>query len=386
MKIVSVMTTDSSGGAEFAAVEMLDALRRRGHETVMLTDSPLIVRDTNVKVATISLGPKLSTRTWISLGLRWPFLRSTLSSALREQWPYDVLMVHYKKEQLLAGMLPSDLRATVVWAEWGPVPFPLRKGLPRRFFLAAGRRAALVTAVSEGTRRSLADVGIDPGKLVTVPNVLRTDAIRYSDEGRSRVREQLGIPADAFVVGCISRFHYKKRNDVVIDAVRALEDDRVHLILAGSGEEEQRLRALAAPLGARAHFIPTPGADVADVLSAFDVSVFCPSPTEGAPRAVILAMLASRPCLATGPEGVADMISPEIGGIAARENDPDSLRELIQPYLDDPARIEREGTAARVYAERTYAAPVVATQLEELLDDAIARTRANGDGASQRES
>ena len=40
MKIVSVMTTDSSGGAEFAAMEMLEALRQRGHETVMLTDMP----------------------------------------------------------------------------------------------------------------------------------------------------------------------------------------------------------------------------------------------------------------------------------------------------------------------------------------------------------
>ena len=38
MKIVSVMTTDSSGGAEFAALEMLEALRQRGNDTVMLTD------------------------------------------------------------------------------------------------------------------------------------------------------------------------------------------------------------------------------------------------------------------------------------------------------------------------------------------------------------
>ena len=50
MKIVSVMTTDSSGGAEFAALEMLEALRQRGNETVMLTDMPGIGRDTGVRV------------------------------------------------------------------------------------------------------------------------------------------------------------------------------------------------------------------------------------------------------------------------------------------------------------------------------------------------
>ncbi len=372
MKIVSVMTTDSSGGAEFAAVEMLEALRQRGHETVMLTDMADMARDTGVQVSPISLGPKLSTGSWAGLALRWPSLLMRLRRALRAQAPYDVLMVHYKKEQLLAGMLPAELRRTVVWAEWGPVPFPLRRGLPRRAYLAAAERAALVLAISEGTRRSVVEVGVPDSKIVVVPNVMRADEIRYTDAGRAGVRGQLGIPQQAFVVGCISRFHPKKRNDVVVRAAEALADERVHLILAGGGETEPELRRLAEPLGARAHFIATPGAEVPDVLSAFDVSVFCPSPTEGAPRAVILGMLASRPCLSTGAEGVADMIKPEFGGISSPENDPDALQGLIARYLDDPARLEREGQAARAYAERTYAAPVVAERIEQLLGEAVA--------------
>jgi glycosyltransferase involved in cell wall biosynthesis len=89
---------------------------------------------------------------------------------------------------------------------------------------------------------------------------------------------------------------------------------------------------------------------------------------------VILAMLASRPCLSTGAEGVSDMITPQIGAIASPENDPDSMRALLERYLDDPERMQREGAAARVHAERTYAAPIVAKRIEELLDDAIARS------------
>ena len=81
------------------------------------------------------------------------------------------------------------------------------------------------------------------------------------------------------------------------------------------------------------------------MLSAFDVSVFCPSPTEGAPRAVILGMLASRPCLSTGAEGVADMITPEFGGITSPENDPASLRALLERFLEDPARGRAGGRA-----------------------------------------
>jgi glycosyltransferase involved in cell wall biosynthesis len=375
MKIVSVMTTASLGGAEFAAVEMLDALRARGHETVLVTDMPELARETDVPVCPIDIGPKLSSTTWTKLAGTWPLLLWRLRATLRAQAPYDVLLVHYKKEQLLASMLPASLRPQLVWAEWGPVPHPMRRGIPRLAFLAAARRVSLVMAISEGTRRSVADVGVDPRKIVVVPNVLRTEEIGFTVAGRARPRAELGIPADAFVVGCISRFHPKKRNDVLVSAVLELDDPRVHLILAGDGETEAQLRALAAPLGERVHFIPTPGADVADVLSAFDVSVFCPSPTEGAPRAVILGMLASRPCLSTGAEGVADMITPELGGIAAPENDPRSLRPLIERYLHDPERVQREGRAARAYAERTYAAPVVAASIEELLERRGSRER-----------
>jgi glycosyltransferase involved in cell wall biosynthesis len=377
VKIVSVMTTDSSGGAEFAAVEMLEALRQRGHDTVMLTDMPAMARDTEVTVSPIELGPKLSTGSWVSLALRWPLLLRSLRAALRAQQPYDVLLVHYKKEQLLAGMLPAELRRTIVWEEWGPVPFPLRRGLPRRAYLRAGERASLVLAISEGTRNSVAEVGVPKEKIIVVPNVMRADEIRFTEQGRARVRGELGIPPEAFVVGCISRFHPKKRNDVVVRAVQALENSNVHLILAGSGETEAELRSLAEPLGERAHFIDTPGSEVPDVLSAFDVSVFCPSPTEGAPRAVILGMLASRPCLSTGAEGVADMIRPEFGAISSPENDPEALRSLIAPYLDDPARAVREGAAAREYAEQTYAAPVVAERIEHLLEDAMGAVRAS---------
>jgi glycosyltransferase involved in cell wall biosynthesis len=336
----------------------------------MLSDLPGIGRDSAVTVAPIDIGPKLSLRSYATLAARWPRLVRVLRSALEAQAPYDVLLIHYKKEQLLARWLPEELRATLVWAEWGPVPFPMRRGIPRRMYLRAARDARLVLAVSAGTKSSVEDVGVPADKVVVLPNALRTDDIDFTASGRARVRDRLGIPADAFVVGLISRFHPKKRNDVVVDAVRALDDDRVHLVMAGSGETGGALRTLAAPLGARAHFVDTPRGDVADVLSAFDVSVFCPSPTEGAPRATILGMLARRPVLSTGREGVHDMIAPQFGAISDPENDPAALAAILRTYLADPGLAARHGEAARAYAEATYAAPVVAAELERLLAEA----------------
>jgi glycosyltransferase involved in cell wall biosynthesis len=366
VKIVSVMTGAAPGGAEFAAVELLDALIARGHEAVMLSDSAEIGRETRVEAHPLELGPKLSGRSWPGLATRWPWLRGRFRRALEAELPYDVLLLHYKKEQLLAARLPAELRPQIAWAEWGPVPRQMRRGPGRLAYARASHLAAPVLAVSEGTRQSVIAAGVEPGKVAFLPNAMRTDEIRFSAAGRSRVREELGIPAGAFTVGCISRFHPKKRNDVVIDAVAKLSGD-AHLILAGSGETEVELRSRAAPLGARAHFLPTPGAAVGDVLSSFDVSVFCPSPAEGQPRAVILGMLAERPCLSTGAEGVADLIEEEFGAIVSPENDPDALAAVLVPYEDDPERARREGALAAKRARERFDAAVVAEQAEHLL-------------------
>lgn len=368
MKFVSVLTSTARGGAEYAAVAMLEALIENGHEAVLLSDLTDVADEVGVPAQRIELGPKLSTRTYRSLGLTWPRHLRRLHAALEAQQPYDALIVHYKKEQLIASLLPSRQRPVLLWAEWGPVPFPMRKGLPRLAYLAAARRADAVMAVSAGTRKSVCDVGVPAAKVEVVPNAVRPDEVGFRPEGRERVRGELGIPTDAFVVGCVSRLHPKKRNDVVIDAVLRLDED-THLIVAGDGETEPALRSQAAPLGDRAHFIPGPGSDeVAAVLSAFDVSVFCPSPTEGAPRAVIIAMLAERACLATGAEGVADMIDPSIGGITVPEDDGPALAEMIEPYIADRDLVTRHGRRARDLAIERYSPAAVATTIARLVE------------------
>ena len=366
------MTSEARGGAEYAAVDMLEALGGRGHDTVLLTDQPSLVDGRRVLARRIDLGPKLSRSSYRTLGLHWPQLTLRLRSALEREWPYDVLFVHFKKEQLLASLLPARLRAELAWAEWGPVPLEMRHGPGRLAYVAASRRAPLVLAVSERTRDSICAAGVSAARVHIVPIAIEIDHYRFSEQGRARIRGEHGIPLGAPVIGCVSRLHHKKRNDVLVDAVVALARSDVHLIIAGEGEAEWDLRDRARALGDRAHFLPTPGNDIAGVCSAFDVAVFCPSPAEGAPLAVIHSMLASRPCVATAAEGVVGLISPGAGAIVSPENDAAALADELRGYLDDPARREQEGSAARRIAERLYAAPAVAAQIESLLVTAAA--------------
>jgi glycosyltransferase involved in cell wall biosynthesis len=367
MKIVSVMTSDGAGGGEFAAVNMLDALTKRGHETVLLTNQAQVAAGRQVGVRAIDLGQKLSGDSYRALAARSPTILKRLHRDLKREWPYDVLVVHFKKEQLLSALLPPALRAKLLWAEWGPVPRQMLHGPARWAYLAAARRADLILAVSAGTRDSVCAVGVPPEQVHVIPNALPVPESYFSETGRVRVRQEHGIPLDALVVGCVSRFHAKKRNDVAVDAVVRLARAGVHLVMAGEGEAESDLRRRAEPLGERAHFLPTPGRDIADVCSSFDVSVFCPSPSEGAPLAVIHSMLASRPCLSTADEGVAGLIVPGAGSISAPEHDPAALAALLRDYLDDPSRRAFEGAAAQAIADRLFAAPTVAAQIEALI-------------------
>jgi glycosyltransferase involved in cell wall biosynthesis len=277
--------------------------------------------------------------------------------------------VHFKKEQLLASLLPRRLRPVLAWAEWGPVPPPLRSGAANRAYQWAARDVDAVLAVSSGTRESVVAAGVDPGRVHVVHNVVSAYEIRPDPKGGGRLRAELGIAAEAFVIGCVSRWHPHKRNDVAVDAALRLAADRdarpVALVMAGDGETEAALRARAAPLGPAAHFLPTPGPRLTAVLSACDAVVFCPAPTEGAPRAVILTMLCERPCVAGGPQGVTDLLAPD--AIAEPEHDPDAVAALLRRYRDDPLLARRDGAAARRRAAEMHDAERIGAQLERLL-------------------
>jgi glycosyltransferase involved in cell wall biosynthesis len=369
VKIVSVLTSAADGGAEFAAVAMLEALAARGHDVAMLSNRAGIGRDTHVAVRPVALGPKLSRRTYPGLTAGAPVLLARLRRALEREEPYDALIVHFKKEQLLASLLPRRLRPVLAWAEWGPVPQPLRQGPAGMVYRWAARDVDAVLAVSAATRDSVVAAGVDGRRVHVVHNVVSAEEVRPDPAAGGRLRTELGIAPEAFVIGCVSRWHPDKRNDVAVDAALRLTADGsarpVALVMAGDGEMEAALRARAHELGPAAHFLPTPGPRLTGVLSACDAVVFCPAPTEGAPRAVILTMLCERPCVASGPEGVVDLLPAD--AIADPEHDPEAVAALLRRYRDDPELVRSEGAAAQRRAAQMHDAERIGAQVERLL-------------------
>ena len=86
---------------------MLEALIAEGHEVMLLSDQPEIARRARCAVGVNPARVQsLSTRSYWRLAVTWPLELRRLRAALMAQMPYDVLIVHYKKEQLLASMFP----------------------------------------------------------------------------------------------------------------------------------------------------------------------------------------------------------------------------------------------------------------------------------------
>jgi glycosyltransferase involved in cell wall biosynthesis len=370
MRIVSVMTSATRGGAEYAAVRLLDALGGRGHETVLLTSHPDTAEGTRVAARHVDLGPKLGSRSWPRLAATWPLLARRLSRELAREAPYDVLLLHFKKEQLLAPRLPAELRTRVAWAEWGPVPAPLRGGGPGRLYSRAARGVSAVLAISEGTRQSLVAAGVPADRVGVVANAIDPERFRALPEAGAAHRRELGVPGEAFAIGCLTRFNARKRNDVAIDAAVRLSREPgppVHLLMIGEGETEAELRARAAPLGDAAHFVPSSGSEPAELLSGCDVVVFCPSPTEGEPLAISLGMLTERPVVATAAEGATGLVQPGTGAIAVPDHDAAAVAALLAGYRADPDRARAEGRAGRELAAARHDPAVVAERAEALL-------------------
>lgn len=353
-RIVSIQTTSERGGAEYANVDLLAALRARGHEVVLLTNFPDLADGTGVTVRKLDLGPKLSSHALLTVLALAPAIVVRLALALWRERPVSACFLHFKKEQLLCSLLPRRLTGEIVWAEWGPVPPPMRRGPARLLYALAARRARRVLAISEGTRETIVAAGVPAAKVDVVPNLVDVEAVRADPASRVRLRAQWGAREQTLVVGCISRFQRRKRNDVVIDAMAHLHGD-VLLVMAGEGEQEQELRARAEPHGDRVRFVPNVRGHVEEFLSACDVLVFAPSPTEGEPRVIVMAQLVGVPVIATDPEGARGLIPPGGGSIVSPSHDPPALAQTLAAYRDDRARVVAEGARARTATLSSHA-------------------------------
>ncbi len=204
-----------------------------------------------------------------------------------------------------------------------------------------------------------ATVGVAPARIQQIYNGV--DGERFHP--RDGARPDLGRPeffAGAHcVIGSIGRMAEVKDYPGLVQAFIRLCEDRadaagLRLVLVGDGPARGRCQAMleAAGLAGRA-WLPGDRADTAEWLRAFDVFVLN-SLGEGISNTILEAMASGLPVLATRVGGNPELVTPGQTGGLLPPGSPEQLAAALVAYVDDPARRQSEGAAARARIEREF--------------------------------
>ncbi len=195
------------------------------------------------------------------------------------------------------------------------------------------------------------------------------------------LRERLGVPADAPIVGMLANVKALKRQDDLLDAFERLraKHPELHVWFIGEdpGDDPPDQPKLAARIRARglegrAHIFRAEGNAIA-VLKHLTVGVLC-SETEGLSNSILEYLGCGLPVVATNVGGNPDLITDGENGLLYEAGDVGALTRHLDALLGDPARAAALGEAARARFDAEFTVRRMVEQTvahyEEVLSDA----------------
>ena len=237
------------------------------------------------------------------------------------------------------------------------------------------RRTTRLIAISPRIRDELAHEFriAPPDKIAVVPLGLDLDDFRDAERFGGQLRQRLGVPAGTPLIGIVGRLTPVKNHEMFLLAARRIHEHRpdAHFVVIGDGELRPRLesRAERLGLGRAVHFLgwmPRSPAIYADL----DLLALT-SHNEGTPVAVIEAMAAARPCVATNVGGVADVIDDGVTGRVAPPDDPAAFADVCLEILNDADKHQSMADRARESSHR-YNHERLCRDVAKLYDELIA--------------
>jgi glycosyltransferase involved in cell wall biosynthesis len=246
-------------------------------------------------------------------------------------------------------------------------------------FLAVERGLARSTSrlltVSETVKRELEGYGIGaPGQIGVIPLGLDLDRLFESEGSRGLVRRELGVEDGRPLVGMVARLVPIKRHEDFVAAcglVAARVPDALFLVV-GDGERRAEIEGLVRRQGLaeRVRFLGW-RKDLDRIYADLDVVVLA-SGNEGSPVALIEAMAAARPVVATRVGGVPDLVDHGVNGLLVRPGDVSAAAEAIVTLLGTPAGRRAMGEAGRRRVRDTHSVDRLVGDVERLYAELVA--------------
>jgi glycosyltransferase involved in cell wall biosynthesis len=187
------------------------------------------------------------------------------------------------------------------------------------------------------------------------------------------IRAELGIPPRAPLAVCVARLVPVKNLDVLLAAMEspALRELGVHLALVGDGPLRDELARIAEKpaLEGRVHLAGR-RADTKPFLAAAQVACLSSS-SEAQPMALLEAMAAGLPVVATRVGGIPEMVEDGVTGLLVEPGDAGALAQALAQALADPEWSRRAGDSGRRRVEQVFSIHARARRIEELIEGLV---------------
>ncbi|WP_342589433.1 glycosyltransferase family 4 protein [Symbiobacterium terraclitae] len=322
-------------------------------------------------------------RAWNMLSFAWNLLRT--ASSMRREGPPDVIIGSspHPFAALAAAYLARKLGSRFVlevrdlWPQALVDMGGLRESHPgvkllrfieRRLYARAER----IVVLAAGAERYLTERGVDPERIVYVPNGVHLDNFRVSPD-RRQSRARFGF--DCFTIVYAGAHGPANALETIVKAAQMVSDLPVKFVLVGDGPAKDSLVELARSLAVRnVQFLdPVPKSEMADLLSAADAAVITLRNAQAfsyavSPNKLFDYMAAGRPILCAVPGEVAQLVRTAGAGIPVEPENEAQLADAVRQLVALP-QTEREqmGHRGRAYLEAHFDRRALAGRLAEAL-------------------
>lgn len=280
---------------------------------------------------------------------------------------FDVIHCHQYTPWVYGWLGALGTKAKIVFTEHGRFYPDKYRRKARLINPILARFTPAIVAISAATKKALVEYEYLPeSKIQVIYNGIKP--LTKNNAASSAIRDKLGIPAEAFVVGTVSRLDPVKNQPMMLKAFQLLlqQHPGAYLLMVGDGPDVGLLVALAKDLGIEPRvvftgFITAP----ADHLGAMDVFLLS-SHTEGTSMTLLESMSLRMPAVATAVGGNPEIIDHNLTGKLVERDDFTAFAAAIKELADDPRRTHQMGEQARAKFESRFSARVMKQQYLEL--------------------
>ena len=300
--------------------------------------------------------------------------RRRLEKLFRATRP-DIVHTHRGKAGILGRLAAARAGVPIiVHTIHGPSFGPFQGAAANFIFRAAERRAAKVTthfvAVADAMTVQYLAAGIGRPEQHTKIFSGFELAPFLAATNDPALRARFGIAPGDFVIGTIARlFKLKGHDDLFAIAPELVHRcPRIKFLLVGDGPWRSRFETKARTLGLEKHFIFTglvPPAEIPNLTGLMNVLVHL-SLREGLPRALPMALAASKPVVAYDCDGAREVCLENETGFLLRPGDLNALTQRLLKLADDPVLCEQLGRRGQDFVKPRFSVEKMVEDLHQL--------------------